>query len=167
MTIAIFSRILTGGDTLGQKPAKLDSGMVRFFAGEWKGEGAFANGKAISATLSFRLSLDSAWLVSDHADVPPGSYKATGYWGVDGTSGQFVAIVFDNYHGHRSFASSGWAGGRIVLTTQSFALGAGTYFEHFIYERLSDTSFRMSYETSHDGITWRLGDSLVFSKRMG
>jgi hypothetical protein len=56
-------------------------------------------------------------------------------------------------------------GGRIVLTTESFAPGAGTYYEHFIYERISDTQFRMSYETSRDAITWRLGDSLIFNKK--
>jgi hypothetical protein len=114
--------------------------------------------------LSFRLSLDSAWLVSDHADLPPNDYKATSYWGVDGSSGQFVAIIFDNFHGHRNFGSSGWAAGRLVLTTQNFAPGAGTYFEHFIYERQSDTQFRMTYENSRDGITWHMGDSLLFTK---
>jgi len=138
--------------------------MVSYFVGEWKGNGTFANGRKIEATLTFRLSLDSAWLVSEHADEAPNSYKATGWWGVDANTGGFVAFAFDNFHGHRSFASRGWAGGRMVLLATSYAPGVGTYFEHFIYERLSDTQFRMSYETSGDAITWRLGDSLVFSR---
>jgi hypothetical protein len=117
--------------------------------------------------LSFHLSLDSAWLVSDHRDVPPMSYKATAWWGVDENTKQFVAIVFDNFHGHRSFASRGWVGGKLILTAQSYAPGVGTYFEHFIYERISESQFKMSYETSADAITWRLGDSLVFSRKMG
>jgi hypothetical protein len=163
MTFALFSFVTT--QTSSQTPVtRLDPLMVGFFIGEWKGAGIFADGRPISAVLSFRLSLDSAWLVSEHADVPPGSYKATSYWGVDAGTGQFVCSIFDNFHGHRSFASSGWAGGRLVLTTQSYTAGAGTYFEHFIYERQSDTQFRMTYETSRDGITWRMGDSLLFTK---
>jgi hypothetical protein len=164
MTFALFSLVTAQPSAAQTPPARLDPSMVGFFNGEWKGEGAFANGRAIAAALSFRLSLDSAWLVSDHADQPPNGYKATSYWGVDAATGQFVAIIFDNFHGHRNFASSGWAAGRLVLTAQSFTAGAGTYFEHFIYERQSDTQFRMTYETSRDGITWRMGDALLFTK---
>ncbi|HLZ89592.1 MAG TPA: hypothetical protein VKQ52_20200, partial [Puia sp.] len=72
-------------------PPRLDSAFVRFFSGEWKGEGAFSNGRPITATVVFRLSLDSAWLVCEHRDVPPNSYKATLYWGVDRQTGQFEA----------------------------------------------------------------------------
>lgn len=148
-------------------PARLDSGLVRFFVGDWKGEGKLANGQAIAAAVSFHLSLDSAWLVSEHADAPPHTYKATSFWGVDASTKQFVAIVLDNFHGHRTFTSSGWGAGRLVLTTSNFMAGVGTYFEHFLFERLSDTQFRMSYETSRDAISWRLGDSLIFSKTTG
>ena len=143
---------------------KLDSELVNFFVGEWKGAGHFSNGKPIASTLSFHLSLDSAWLVFEHRDIPPMNYKATGWWGVDANTKQFVAIVFDNFQGHRSFASRGWSGGRLILTTQSYAPGVGTYFEHFIYERISDSQFKMTYETSADAITWQLGDSLVYTR---
>ena len=160
---ALFSLVTTQGPAQ-TPPPRLDPSMVSFFSGEWKGEGAFANGRPIAATLSFRLSLDSAWLVSDHADLPPNDYKATSYWGVDATTGQFVCSVFDNFHGHRSFSSSGWSGGRLVLTAPSYFAGAGTYFEHFIFERQSDSQFRMTYETSRDGIAWQMGDSLLFTK---
>ena len=163
MTFALFS-FVSERVSAQPPPARLDASMVRFFCGEWKGAGAFANGRPIAAVLSFRLSLDSAWLVSDHADVPPNDYKASSYWGVDAATGKFVATVFDNFHGHRSFASSGWVGGRLVLMAESFAPGAGTYFEHFIFERQSDTQFRMTYETSRDGIAWQMGDSLLFTK---
>jgi hypothetical protein len=105
--------------------------------------------------VSFAPSLDSAWLVYEHRDVPPGRYQATSFWGVDGRTGQFVAYTFDNFHGHREWTSSGWAGGKLVLST---------VFEHFIYERLSAAQFKMTYETSRDGINWRLGDWLVFTR---
>jgi hypothetical protein len=40
-------------------------------------------------------------------------------------------------------------------------------FEHFIYERLSAGQFKMTYEVSRDGITWRTGDWLVFTRSGG
>ncbi len=95
-------------------------------------------------------------------------------WGVDGGTGQFVAFTFDNFHGHRQWSSSGWSGGKLVLST---------VFEHFIYERLSATQFKMTYEVSRDDnrakrrlrtrrtkgrgsdeVPWRLGDWLVFTR---
>lgn len=197
MAVALFSLVLAGNSARAQAPAdgrRLDTALVNFFCGQWKGEGTFSNGRPIAAGLSFRLSLDSAWLVCEHRDEPPNpgwttgpsakgqtsaigaggpifsgrsdgpKYKATLFWGVDASTGQFTAFAFDNFHGHRQFGSNGWVDGRIVLTTQSFAPGAGVYFEHFIYERVSATSFRMTYETSRDAITWRMGDSLVFSR---
>lgn len=167
MAVTLFSLALTGNPARAQAPAdghRLDTGLVNFFCGEWKGGGAFSNGRPIAAGLSFRLSLDSAWLVCEHRDEPPNRYKADLYWGVDESTGQFMAFAFDNFHGHRQFGSNGWVNGKLVLTGQSYAPGAGVYFEHFIYEKMSATSFRMSYETSRDAITWRLGDSLVFRR---
>ena len=161
--------ILVISDTAvwAQPPAalpRLDSAMVQFLTGEWKGEGAFANGRPIAAKVSFKPSLDSAWLVCEHRDVPPNGYKADLYWGVDGTSGLFVAYAFDNFHGHRQFDSEGWVAGRLVLTRQAEMAGVGKYWERFVYERLADASFRMTYETSRDGTTWGMGDSLVFRR---
>ena len=168
MAIAIFSRVLLGAPAAAsaQAPAPrgLDKGLVQFFSGDWKGEGKFANGRPISATVSFHLSLDSAWLVCDHRDVPPNVYKATLYWGVDAATGKFFAYAFDNFHGHREFASPGWAEGKLVLTRQAEAPGI-VYYEHFIYEKTGDAAFRMSYETSRDGKTWQLGDSLEFTRK--
>ena len=145
-------------------PARLDPDLVAFFTGHWKGEGAFAQGQKIAAEVSFAPSLDSAWLVYEHRDVPPGVYKATSMWGVDERTGQFVAVTFDNFHGHRQWLSSGWSGGKLVLSTGNYSSPGGMMFEHFIYDRMSATQFKMTYEVSRDGITWRLGDWLVFTR---
>lgn len=83
---------------------------------------------------------------------------------MDGRTGQFVAFTFDNFHGHRQWLSSGWSGGRLVLSTGSFSSQGGTVFEHFIYERLSATQFKMTYEVSRDCIIWKMGDWLVFTR---
>lgn len=160
----VFSQLLT--PALGQTPVsspRLDPALVTYFSGEWTGEGAFAAGRPIAADLSFHLSLDSAWLVYEHRDRSPNQYKATSYWGVDGQSGLFVAYAFDNFHGHRQFASNGWADGKLILSARG-AGRAGVVFEHFIFEARSDTQFKMTYETSPDGISWRLGDWLVFHR---
>ena len=138
--------------------------MIQFFVGHWTGEGQFSNGKKIAADVAFELSLDSSWLIYTHRDKAPNSYKADSYWGVDGPTGEFIANCFDNFQGHRLFASDGWKNGKMVLTDHAFLTGVGTYFEHFRYEKLSEKSFKMSYETSRDGITWSLGDELVFTK---
>ena len=185
MTIALFARVMVGTPGYGQStaPAKLDPDLVAFFTGHWKGEGAFAQGNranakvttekgrgeaapttvTIVAEVSFAPSLDSAWLVYEHRDVPPGVYKATSMWSVDET-GQFVAFTFDNFHGHRQWLSRGWSGGKLVLSTGGYSSPGGTVFEHFIYERLSATQFKMTYEVSGDGITWQVGDWLVFTR---
>ncbi|HEX9510546.1 MAG TPA: hypothetical protein VF939_08685 [Puia sp.] len=148
-------------------PHRPDPDLLHFFMGYWKGEGEFANGKKVAADVSFQLSLDSCWLVYTHRDKLPDSYKADAYWGVDRQTGEFLAYCFDNFQGHRQFVSNGWKNGRLILTAHAYLSQVGNYFEHFIYEKLSDSSFKMSYETSRDGIQWKLGDWLVFRKTEG
>jgi hypothetical protein len=144
---------------------KLTNEFLNFFIGNWSGDGEFANGKKISADLSFKISLDSSWLTYEHIDRLPNRYKALSMWGIDGASGQFVAYSFDNFHGHRKFASDGWREGKLILATNEFYPQRGLLFQHFIYERLSEKSFKMTYETSKDGISWKLGDYLTFTKK--
>jgi hypothetical protein len=145
----------------------IDPDLLHFFTGRWVGEGQFAGGAKISADVSFALSLDSCWLVYEHRDRLPNNYKATSFWGVDGQTGQFVAYTLDNFHGHREWMSNGWKGGRLVLSTHGFDVRMGSYYEHFIYEKLSDNSFKMTYELSGDGILWQLGDYLIFTRQQG
>ncbi|GHM99125.1 hypothetical protein WSM22_06150 [Cytophagales bacterium WSM2-2] len=143
---------------------KLPADFINFFVGNWAGEGEFASGKKISADLSFKLSLDSTWITYEHTDKLPNKYKALSMWGVDAQTGQFVAYAFDNFHGHRKFASNGWKDGKLILTANEFYTQAGLVFQHFIYEKLTDKSFKMTFETSKDGISWKMGDYLVFNK---
>jgi len=135
-----------------------------FFIGSWTGEGEFASGKKINATLTFTLSLDSSWLMVEHTDKAPNRYKATSMWGTDAGTGQFLAYTFDNFHGHRQFTSDGWKNGKLLLTTNEYYAKSGLVFQHFVYEQLSDKSFKMTYEVSKDAITWKLGDYLIFTR---
>ena len=143
------------------EPSKMDS--LIFFIGKWQGEGAFANGKKIQAKAEFTMTLDSSWIHYQHTDMAPGKYKAASMWGIDGTSGNFIAAVFDNFHGYRIFESGGWINNRLILTAISRS-NNNLIFQHFIYEKLSADSFKMTFEVSRDAVNWTLGDWLVFKR---
>ncbi|WP_144266371.1 hypothetical protein [Pontibacter ummariensis] len=151
-----------------QRPVKKPSKEVlEYFAGSWSGEGEFASGKPISADLSFKASLDSSWIEYEHIDRAPNSYKATSWWGTDQQTGEFVAYIFDSLGGSRKFTGDGWRNGKLVLTNQQEHPQGGTMWQHFIYERLSEDSFKMTFELSKDGVNWRMVDYLVFDRAKG
>ena len=143
---------------------KLPADLVQFFQGKWTGKGQFASGKKIEADLVYTLSLDSCWLNSTHTDKAPGKYKAMLMWGCERQTGEFVAYNFDNFQGHRQFTSDGWKDGKLVLITSKDNPNGGKFHEHFIYEKLSADSFKMTYETSRDGTTWKMCDYLIFKR---
>jgi len=145
--------------------SKLTNEFVNFFVGSWSGSGEFGNGKKISADVTFKISLDSTWLVYEHTDQQPNKYKALSVWGTDGATGEFVAYSFDNFKGNRKFASDGWRDDKLILTTSTTLPQTGLFYQRFIYEKLSDKSFKMTYETSRDGAVWKLGDYLIFEKK--
>jgi hypothetical protein len=152
-------------------PIRLPNDLIDFFAGEWTGSGEFANGKKIEADVSFSCDIDNQWLVYRHTDRTPGSYKALGMWGTEYASKRFVMIVNDNFGGVRLFTSEGWLNGRIVFQKDTAiilmvsAASAQTKRERFTFERQANDIFKMTYETSDDGRTWRLGDYLIFRKK--
>jgi len=146
------------------KNQKLPSEFVAFFQGTWSGVGKFTNGKPIEANLSFNLTLDSCWLNYEHHDQPPNLYHALSMWGIDRSSGQFVAYLFDSFQGHRKFESNGWSQNKLVLTTSENNPTSGLVFQQFTYEKLTDKTFKMSFEMSRDARTWKLIDNLTFTK---
>lgn len=148
-----------------QTSQQLPADMVQFFLGNWTGDGAFASGKKIAADLSFKLSLDSAWIMYEHTDQAPNRYKALSMWGVDKQTGELVDYVFDNFRGHRKFSSNGWQDGKLTLTRQIPQPTNKVLYERFLYEKLSPQSFKMTYETSQDNNTWKMVDYLTFTKK--
>jgi hypothetical protein len=153
----------TNAQQLKRTPIPAD--LIQFFQGNWNGEGKFSNGRPISASLKFQLTLDSAWLVCEHIDKAPSTYKANLYWGTDLLNGNFTAYAFDNSHGHRQFSSEGWKENKLILYNEQEIPGRGKFIQHFIYEKQDDTTFKMTYETSKDGKEWRMIDYLVFKKQ--
>lgn len=132
-----------------------------YFLGRWLGTGKFASGKGIAADLSFKMALDNNWIIYEHTDQHPDRFKSLSIWGIDPKTGQFLAYSFDNFSGHKVFHSDGWKNGNLVLTTN---LTGAIMTERFIYTKISEKSFRMTYETSKDSLNWKFGDSLIFKK---
>lgn len=87
-------------------------------------------------------------------------------WSVEARTGQFIAyaFAFDNGQGHRQFQSEGRKDNRLVLENVQEYPGRGTIYQHFIYEQLESDQFKMTYETSKDGKTWKMIDYLVFKR---
>ncbi|HTE01867.1 MAG TPA: hypothetical protein VK668_21405 [Mucilaginibacter sp.] len=145
------------------QPKRINPDLVKFFNGSWSGDGQFANGKKISAEASFTLSADSSCLIYIHTDRAPNVYKATSAWGIDKTSGKLVSHVINNFNGHTGFTSDGWHQGKLILTaSDTLNNGKGVFYQHFIYEKLNEDQFKMTYGMSRDGINWREGDHLIF-----
>lgn len=134
--------------------------QFKYFIGEWTGDGEFANGKKISADVSFKFQLDSAWVSYQHTDRPPNRYNALSVWGYDKASGKFISQLFDNFGGSRKFTGPGWEGSKFVLT-----IDGPKPIQRFVYEKLDTRSFKMTYEVSQDGVNWRMGDYLVFKRK--
>jgi len=143
---------------------RLPDDLCEFFLGEWSGAGEFASGKKIEADVSFTPDLDRHWMAYRHTDRPPNRYKALGVWGIDKDSGRLLMLVNDNFGGARLFMSDGWLNGKIVFQKATLVTPV-TNQERFTFERKAKDSFRMTYEVSADGKTWRLGDYLNFIKR--
>lgn len=142
----------------------LSTAVVQYFSGEWDGQGSFANGKTITSHLVVHPTLDSAWLSFQHEDKSAPFYKSQALWGTDGQTGEFEAYIFDNYQGHRQFSSSGWHDDQIILTDHVFYPKHGLVYEHFIYQKQDAKHFILTYEVSQDGIHWRLGDKVNYTK---
>jgi hypothetical protein len=132
-----------------------------FFEGSWKGDGQIANGKKISATASFKLSLDSCWLIYSHEDKSPNRYKAISLGSVDSSKQTFAADIFDNFHGHKTYTGSRPIGDEIILTAVDSSK-IHKLFQRFVYVKLDEGSFKMSYEVSNDNLNWTVGESLIF-----
>jgi len=139
--------------------------MAEFFVGEWNGQGEFASGKKIEADVSFTMELDNQRLLYRHADRLPNRYKALGTWGYDNETNKFVMIVQDNFGGSRVFESDGWKNGKIVFLKDVPAT-ATAYPERFTFETKLPNLFKMTYEASRDGKTWKLGDYINFKRKL-
>ncbi|HEY8928338.1 MAG TPA: hypothetical protein VIM55_04055 [Mucilaginibacter sp.] len=153
----------SAGNAQSPSPPHINKEIVDFFSGSWSGEGKFANGKSIAADVNFSLSLDSCWLMYTHTDKSPNKYKATSMWGVN-KNGQLIDFLFDNFGGHDKYISAGFTNNQLVWETRQ-ENGTAAFYKRFTYQKLDADHFKMTYEASADGNTWRMGDYLVFTRK--
>lgn len=148
--------------------AGVPADLLQFLTGGWTGTGQFATGRPIEADVSFTPDLDNQWLVYRHADRAPGRYKVLGMWGCERSQRQLVMTLHDNGGGFRMFASDGWLNGTVVFhrsTGVASNAASANSQERFTFARQPDDTFKMTYETTADGTTWKLGDWLVFRRK--
>lgn len=145
---------------MGVVAQSMDASMVKFFSGSWSCSGEFSNGKKIAADIVFRPELDGKWLVSSHADRPPGAYQALSTWGVDRESGKLVAVIHDIGGGVRLFIGDGWVNGAVTFERASI-LDQKLRRERFRYEEQPGDTFKMTYEVGGPDGVWKMGDYVL------
>jgi hypothetical protein len=115
--------------------------------------------------MDFRSALGGAWLLAAQDDAEPGTYHALAMWGVNAPGG-LVAQIADNQGDMRRFvAPDGWVEGRVAFVRDTVYANVGRYGERFTYERQSDSTFRMTYETMRDTIPWHEGDHVMCGRQ--
>ena len=134
---------------------------LAWFAGHWRCEGRFANGKPIASRETFAVELGGQWLHMRHADDPPNRYLADAWWGYDKAAKHFTATVFDNFGGDRRYASPGWAGDTLTLEN----VATGGYLDRFAFQRRGD-AYRVTYTYRDRSGAWRLGDAQTCTRDM-
>lgn len=138
---------------------------LAYFAGEWIGDGKFANGKPIKAELQFTFEMDSLYLVGKHRDSPPNAFSADTYWRVDSKTKSVKAVMLDNTGSERIFKSEGSMSDSLVLQRSFEVLARGTVTERFIYKILNGDRFKMEYQVKMSDKPWRMVDYLIFERR--
>jgi hypothetical protein len=146
-----------------QPRPQIDPAVIQYFAGKWGCSGEFSNGKKIEADLVFTPDLDNHWLQYRHTDRPPGAFKSLGMWGVDRITGKFISVMQDSSGSVRLFTSDGWVNNAIAFQSAQL-LSPISRQERFTYTAQPAGKFKMTYEVSPDGNTWKLGDYIVCSK---
>ncbi len=140
--------------------------LVKYFAGNWTGKGAFVrSGKELASDYSFVPDLDNQCLVVHQKEHPPNDFTFVALWSVNSDTGQLVMLLVSNHEGGASMLrGSGWQDGKLVFqTVPESASDVG--LERFTFMRDSATAFHTTYEYSQDGgKTWAVGDHQSFTK---
>jgi len=137
---------------------------LAYFAGDWECSGKFdSSGKTIDAHQHFEPALDGSWIFFRHDDTPPFNYHAFAEWGWDSTGKDFVMTVQDSAGGVRVFHSIGW--NSTQLQWDGDALGAASVpSQRFVFERIDDRHFKVSYFIRKSG-DWSRVDSSTCNKQ--
>jgi hypothetical protein len=131
------------------------------FVGRWHCDGKFArNGKPISANLVFESILRGRFILFRHDDELPFNYHAWSEWGWDANRRQFISTIQDISGGVRLFRSPGWVEGTLTWSGGDLPDSSD---QRFVFERLGDRKFRVSYFQKNED-SWQAVDSSSCSR---
>ena len=155
---------VTASTLLYQAPATSDAKQrfFEYYSGDWAGQGEFSNGSKISAHLSFRADKDIDGLLYRHLDDPPNQYRALSIWKIDLKSDQLVASIHDAFGPVRVFVSKEWKDRKLTLESVNSFGDSKFSKQRFLYEPLSEDSFKMTYQVDAGTAGWKTGDFLIF-----
>jgi hypothetical protein len=142
--------------------AKINTDLAKFYVGNWEGKGQFANGKDIEADVAFYLSTDSCHLINIYSDRLPNRYKATGDWIGSGSVG-ITARVINNFTGLNQFEGQ-CRNDDVSISNKVQYRGAGVIYQSFIYAKVDDDHFKVTYVYGRDSTQMKEGDHLIFSR---
>lgn len=130
-------------------------------AGEWRCEGAFADGRPLAADISMKTDHGGNVLLYRHEDHPPTSYKASGVWFFDDKDNNFAALRHRSVGGQAAVSAYiGDSWDDTTLTFKAKALWGPLWAENrftFTIEDVDEMS--MVWEVAKDA-EWRMGDYL-------
>lgn len=141
--------------------------FLAFYSGEWEGAGEFTSGKKIAATIDFKYDAETDVVLYRHRDLPPNSYKALAVWKIDKKRDEIIAAINDGFGATRIFVSKEWKAKKITFELINTFNDADFVKQRFIYQPLTKDSFKMTFETQKNGKDWKLGDFLVFNRKIG
>ena len=161
---ALFYLCMLSVPTAGNPQVNSALPSLAYFTGDWECSGKFdASGKSIEAHQHFEPELEGTWISFRHDDKPPFNYHALAEWGWEANRKDLVMIVQDSTGGVRVFHSSGWNATQLVWDG-SVLDSSSIPSQRFIFERLDDRHFKVSYFTLK-GADWSRMDSSTCSKQ--
>jgi hypothetical protein len=154
----------------GQTPGAAVPVTAPLFArlsGSWSCAGGFANGRALSADLSFTPFDDGRTLTFSHRDRPPGVFWHRSTWAIVGNSRELVSVGFSGSRANTDAAPVLFIGRDVsdtAVTLVADTLKAPPFTPNrFRYVVDSSGRLLMRWEVQRNG-SWALGDSLVCAR---
>jgi hypothetical protein len=128
-----------------------------YFVGDWACSGEFlSNHMPISSTVKFALDDRTGALFKHHDDNPPNVFHSVELWAA-GKDNSYDDMIADSFGGVRYFRSPGWTDNAWVWSST----GEDKTIERFSYVRLDQTTMRIDWSVSKDGVSFKMGDTLT------
>lgn len=157
--LALF---FTTGDDSSKKPiSPFPTGFS--FAGSWKCNGTFRQGKPHRATFLGSAVVGGKWLALTEVDVEPETgYKATYLIGYDATEHRLVEFDANTFGAAIYRSSQGWQAGALIMQSGESASPARPYVaDRFVYSVTLTSGFAVEWQINRQhGSPWITADHL-------